>query len=55
MISDENIEKYFQGVYPIDQIPSSLRGYTMIAINLDTSRESGSHWVILEYKTEGRG
>ena len=55
MMSDENIAKYFQGVYPIDQILHRLRGHAMIMINLDTSKESGSHWVESEYKTEREG
>ena len=37
--------KYFQGVYPIDLLPSTLIKPSIIVINLDKHYMPGSHWV----------
>lgn len=42
--SDAYAKKYFTDVYAIDQLPKVLIKKKMYVINLDTSREAGSHW-----------
>jgi len=37
--------KYFQGVYPIDLLPSTLIKTSIIVITLDKHYMPGSHWV----------
>jgi len=37
--------KYFQGVYPIDLLPSTLIKTSIIVVNLDKHYMPGSHWV----------
>jgi len=39
--------KYFQGVYPIDLLPSTLIKPSIIVINLDNHYMPGSHLVAL--------
>lgn len=39
--------KYFQGVYPIDLLPSTIIKPSIIIINLDKHYMPGSHWVAL--------
>ena len=38
--------KKFRGVYPRDKLPKLKDGQSMI-INLDTSKQSGSHWIAI--------
>ena len=38
---------YFQGVYPIDLLPSTLIKPSIIVINLNKHYMSGSYWVAL--------
>jgi hypothetical protein len=37
--------KYFQGVYPLYLLPSTLIKPSIIVINLDKNYMPGSHWV----------
>ena len=41
--------KYFQGVYPIDLLPSTLIKPSLIVINFDEHCMPGSHWVALYF------
>ena len=45
--------KYFQGVYPIDLLPSTLMKPSIIVINLDKHYMSGSHWVAVCFSDSG--
>jgi len=45
--------KYFQGVYPIDLLPSTLIKPSIIVINLDKHYVSGSHWVAVCFSDSG--
>ena len=37
--------KYFQGIYPIDLLPSTLIKPSIFVVNLDKHYMPGSHWV----------
>jgi len=41
------IEKYFDGVYPSDLIPRTLKVNHFIICNIDDSNNIGSHWYIV--------
>jgi len=45
--------KYFQGVYPIDNLPSTLIKPSIIVINLDKHYMPGSHWVGVCFSDSG--
>jgi hypothetical protein len=45
--------KYFQGVYPIDLLPSTLIKPSIIIINLDKHYMPGSHWVAVCFSDSG--
>ena len=45
--------KYFQGVYPIDLLPSTLVKPSIIVINLDKHYMPGSHWVAVCFSDSG--
>ena len=45
--------EYFQGVYPIDLLPSTLIKPSIIVINLDKHYMPGSHWVALCFSDSG--
>jgi len=45
--------KYFQGVYPIDILPSTLIKPSIIVINLDKDYMPGSHWVAVCFPDSG--
>jgi hypothetical protein len=45
--------KYFQGVYPIDLLPSTLIKPSIIDINLDKHYMPGSHWVAVCFSDSG--
>jgi hypothetical protein len=45
--------KYFQGVYPIDLLPSTLTKPSLIVINLDKHYMPGSHWVAVCFSDTG--
>jgi hypothetical protein len=45
--------KYFQGVYPIDLLPSTLIKPSIIVINLDKHYLPGSHWVAVCFSDSG--
>ena len=45
--------KYFQGVYPIDLLPSTLIKPSIIVINLDKHYMPGSHWVAVCFSDSG--
>jgi hypothetical protein len=45
--------KYFQGVYPIDILPSTFIKPSIIVINLDKHYMPGSHWVIVSFSDSG--
>jgi hypothetical protein len=45
--------KYFQGVYPIDLLPSTIIKHSIFAINLDKRYISGSHWVAVCFSDSG--
>ena len=47
--------KYFQGVYPIDLLPSTIIKPSIIVINLDKHYMPGSHWVALCFSDSGYG
>lgn len=40
-------DKKFHGVYPSDKIPKLNRKKPYAIVNLDTSKQNGSHWVAL--------
>lgn len=40
-------DKKFYGVYPSDKIPKLNRKKPYAIVNLDTSKQNGSHWVAL--------
>jgi hypothetical protein len=44
---------YFQGVYPIDLLPSTLIKPSIIVINLDKHYMPGSHWVAVCFSDSG--
>ena len=46
--------KYFQGVYPIDLLPSTLIKPSIIVINLDKHDMPGSHCVAVCFSDSGR-
>jgi len=39
--------KYFDGVFPADQIPSNIKVDHFIICNVDTSLQIGSHWYVV--------
>ena len=43
--SDIYARQFYRGTYPLDQIPSVLQPLSFYVMNLDTSHQSGSHWV----------
>jgi hypothetical protein len=45
--------KYFQGVYPIDLLPSTINKPAIIIVNLDKNYLPGSHWVALCFSDSG--
>jgi len=45
--------KYFQGVYPIDILPSTFVKPSIIVINLDKHYVPGSHWVSVCFSDTG--
>lgn len=45
--------KYFQGVYPIDLLPSTFIKPSIIIINLDKHYMPGSHWVAVCFSDSG--
>jgi hypothetical protein len=45
--------KYFQGVYPIGLLPSTLIKPLIIVINLDKHYIPGSHWVAVCFSDSG--
>jgi hypothetical protein len=45
--------KYFQGVYPIDLLSSTLLKPSIIVINLDKHYMPGSHWLALCFSDSG--
>jgi len=45
--------KYFQGVYPIVLLPSTLINSSIIVINLDKHYMPGSHWVAVCFSDSG--
>ena len=45
--------KYFQGVYPLDLLPSTLIKPSIIVINLDKHYMPGSHWLALCFSDLG--
>src|SRR5215469_3120914 len=45
--------EYFQGVYPIDILPSTLTKPSIIVINLDKHYMPGSHWVAVCFADSG--
>ena len=45
--------KYFQGVYPLDLLPSTLTKSCIIIINLDKLYMPGSHWVAICFSDSG--
>jgi len=45
--------KYFQGVYPIDLLPSTLIKPSIIIINLDKHYIPGSHWAAVCFSDSG--
>ena len=47
--------KYFQGVYPIDLLPSTLIKPSIIIIILDKHYMPGSHWVAVCISDSGYG
>ena len=47
--------KYFQGVYSIDLLPSTLIKPAIIVINLDKHYMPGSHWVAACFSDSGYG
>jgi hypothetical protein len=45
--------KYFQGVYPIDLLPSTLKKPPIFGINLDKHYMPGSYWVAVCFSDSG--
>jgi len=45
--------KYFQGVYPVDLLPSTLIKPSIILINLNKHYMPGSHWVAICFSDSG--
>jgi len=45
--------KYFQGVYPLDLLTSTLIKLSIIVINLDKHYMPGSHWVAVCFSDSG--
>ena len=45
--------EYFQGVYPIDPLASTLIKPSNIVINIDKYYIPGSHWVALCFSDSG--
>jgi hypothetical protein len=45
--------EYFQGVYPIDLLPSTLVKPSIIVIKLDKHYMPGSHWVAICFSDSG--
>ena len=45
--------KYFQGVYPIDLLPSTFIKPSIIIINLDKHYMPDSHWVAVSFSDSG--
>jgi len=45
--------KYFQGVYPLDPLPSTLIKPAINVINLDKLYMPGSHWVDVCFSDSG--
>ena len=45
--------KYFQGVYPLDLLTSTLIKLSIIVINLDKHYMPGSHWVAVSFSDSG--
>lgn len=41
------IEKFYQGVFSIDQIPPKIAVKHFVVLNLSTSNELGTHWILL--------
>lgn len=44
-VASKLLGKAYEGTFPSDHIPSNLEEGQCAIINLDTSNESGSHWV----------
>lgn len=51
--SDPIASKYFVGVYPSDRIPTLNSLPAGVVLNLDSSQESGSHWVAAWVNSNG--
>ena len=47
--NDQVIQQIFNGVYPIDKLPKIPFKPAALIINLDTSKQPGSHWVCLYF------
>jgi hypothetical protein len=45
--------KYFQGVYPLDLLSSTLTKPSIIVINLDKHYMPGMHWVAVCFSDSG--
>lgn len=41
------VDKHFIGVFPLDMIPKNIPIRSCLIFNMDTSSETGSHWVSL--------
>jgi hypothetical protein len=49
--NEPSLVKKFQGVFPIDKIPSKrTKGFYIV--NLDKSNEPGSHWICIRIRTK---
>ena len=42
----------FEGVYALDKVPTNLQHNAIYVINLDKSKEKGSHWTALKIDRE---
>ena len=47
--------RFFQGVYPVDRLPHSIRYPCCLVINTDTADKSGEHWTALYVSGGGVG
>ena len=48
VLSNDHYSHMYAGVFPIDLLPDVLKPQQVYILNLDTSKEEGSHWVCLQ-------
>ena len=48
VLSKDEYSHMYAGVFPIDLLPDVLKPQQVYILNLDTSKEKGSHWVCLQ-------